>query len=386
MLFDSTVYLVFLVLVTVLYWRLRFRAQNCFLLLASYFFYGWWDWRFLLLMGTSTVVDFFVARGLDGFSQLRQRRALLILSLAVNFSFLGFFKYCNFFVDSFAQLAALLGLKGIPASLWQIVLPPAISFYTFQEIAYIVDVYHRKIKSADSLVDYALFVSLFPHLIAGPIQRPSHLLPQVQQPRVWDPAKAFDGMILILEGLFRKVVIADNCALIANAAFSGNFGGPSFVTVVLGTVAFAWQIYGDFSGYSSIARGSAQLLGFHFMVNFRQPYLAQSLQDFWRRWHMSLSSWLRDYLYIPLGGVRNPRFKRLHGPVASQVPGVRDRVRRVDLLSRALVRWGISPAGGTVRLGVAAGLRRGAAISERVRRCAVAARPWTRVVKDRISP
>jgi alginate O-acetyltransferase complex protein AlgI len=307
MFFDSTVYLVFLALVTLLYWRLRFRAQNCFLLLASYFFYGWWDWRFLLLMGTSTVVDFWVGRGLDKFTNLRQRRALLILSLAVNFSFLGFFKYSNFFVDSFAQLAALLGLKGIPASLWQIVLPPAISFYTFQEVAYIVDVYQRKIKSADSLVDYALFVSLFPHLIAGPIQRPSHLLPQVQQPRVWDPAKAFDGMILILEGLFRKVVIADNCALIANAAFSGNFGGPSFMSVVLGTVAFAWQIYGDFSGYSSMARGSAQLLGFHFMVNFRQPYLAQSLQDFWRRWHISLSSWLRDYLYIPLGGNRRGR-------------------------------------------------------------------------------
>src|SRR5438477_4300783 len=307
MFFDSTVYLVFLVLVTVLYWRLRFRAQNCFLLLASYFFYGWWDWRFLLLMGTSTVVDFCVARALDGSSQLRRRRALLILSLAVNFSFLGFFKYYNFFVDSFAQLAALLGLKGIPASLWQIVLPTAISFYTFQEVAYIVDVYHRKIKSADSLLDYALFVSLFPHLIAGPIQRPSHLLPQVQQPRVWDPARAFDGMILILEGLFRKVVIADNCARIANAAFSGNFGGPSLMTVVVGTVAFAWQIYGDFSGYSSIARGSAQLLGFHFMVNFRQPYLAQSLQDFWRRWHMSLASWLRDYLYIPLGGNRRGR-------------------------------------------------------------------------------
>src|SRR2546429_7809122 len=304
MFFDSTVYLVFLVLVTVLYWRLRFRAQNCFLLLASYFFYGWWDWRFLLLMGTSTVVDFFVARGLDGFSQLRQRRALLILSLAVNFSFLGFFKYCNFFVDSFAQLAALLGLKGIPASLWQVLLPPGISFYTFQEVAYIVDVYHRKVEPAKSLVDYALFISLFPHLIAGPIQRPSHLLPQVQSPRIWDPAKAFDGLVLILEGLFRKVVIADNCALIANAIFSGGFGGPNTMTVLLGTYAFAWQIYGDFSGYSSIARGSAQLFGFHFMVNFRQPYLAESLQDFWRRWHISLSTWLRDYLYIPLGGNR----------------------------------------------------------------------------------
>src|SRR6266566_2566538 len=280
MFFDSTVYLFFLVLVTVLYWRLRFRAQNCLLLLASYFFYGWWDWRFLLLMGTSTVVDFCVARGLDKFTDLRQRRALLLLSLALNFSFLGFFKYCNFFVDSFAQLAALLGLRGISTGFWQIVLPPAISFYTFQEVAYIVDVYHRKIKSADSLVDYALFVSLFPHLIAGPIQRPSHLLPQVQRPRIWDPARAFDGLMLILEGLFRKVVIADNCALIANAAFSGNCG---------------------------MARGSAQLLGFHFMVNFRQPYLAQSLQDFWRRWHMSLSSWLRDYLYIPLGGNRQGR-------------------------------------------------------------------------------
>src|SRR5947199_10396013 len=257
-----------------------------------------------MIMGTSTIVDLFDARGLEAFSHLRQRRALLILSLAVNFSFLGFFKYCNFFVDSFAQLAALLGLKGIPASLWQIVLPPAISFYTFQEVAYIVDVYHRKIKSADPLLDYALFVSLFPHLIAGPIQRPSHLLPQVQQPRVWDPARAFDGMILILEGLFRKVVIADNCALIANAVYAGNFGGPNAATVLLGAYAFAWQIYGDFSGYSSIARGSAQLLGFHFMVNFRQPYLAESFQEFWRRWHISLSTWLRDYLYIPLGGNR----------------------------------------------------------------------------------
>ncbi|PYT73024.1 MAG: membrane-bound O-acyltransferase family protein [Acidobacteria bacterium] len=184
-----------------------------------------------------------------------------------------------------------------------------ISFYTFQEVAYIVDVYHRKVEPAKSLVGYALFISLFPHLIAGPIQRPSHLLPQVQKERTWDPAKAFDGLILILEGLFRKVVIADNCALIANAVFAGNFGGPNTMTVLLGTYAFAWQIYGDFSGYSRIARGSAQLLGFHFMVNFRQPYFAESLQDFWRRWHISLSTWLRDYLYIPLGGNRLGRVR-----------------------------------------------------------------------------
>jgi D-alanyl-lipoteichoic acid acyltransferase DltB (MBOAT superfamily) len=198
----------------------------------------------------------------------------------------------------------VLGLKNIPVSLWSIILPPGISFYTFQEVAYIVDVYQRKLEPADSLVDYALFISLFPHLIAGPIQRPSHLLPQVQRPRSWNSDKAFNGLILILEGLFRKVVIADNCALIANAAFDGRLEGPNLMVLLLGTYAFAWQIYGDFSGYSSIARGSAQLMGFHFMVNFRQPYLAESLQDFWRRWHISLSTWLRDYLYIPLGGNR----------------------------------------------------------------------------------
>jgi D-alanyl-lipoteichoic acid acyltransferase DltB (MBOAT superfamily) len=304
MVFDSTAFVVFLILVALLYWHLSFRAQNYFLLSASYFFYGWWDWRFLFLMATSTLVNFVVARRIDVSTTARSRRSFLILSLVLNFTFLGFFKYFNFFVDSFVQLALVLGLEKIPVSLWEILLPPAISFYTFQEVAYIVDVYNRKLKPADRLVDYALFVSLFPHLIAGPIQRPSHLLPQVQKPRTWSPDKAFDGLLLILEGLFRKVVIADNCALIANAAYGGNLGGPNLVVVLLGTYAFALQIYGDFSGYSCIARGSAQLLGFHFMLNFRQPYLAESLQDFWRRWHISLSTWLRDYLYIPLGGNR----------------------------------------------------------------------------------
>ena len=304
MLFDSTAYILFLILAVLIYWRLPFRQQNYFLLAASYVFYGWWDWRFLILMAGSTFVDYVIARKIAAASDQRTRQLLLIFSIVLNFSFLGLFKYFNFFVDSAAHLAALLGLKQIPVSLWRILLPPGISFYTFQEVAYIVDVYHRKLEPAKSLVDYALFISLFPHLIAGPIQRPSHLLPQVQKPRAWDSPKAFDGLILILEGLFRKVVIADNCALIANAAFNGSFGGPNAMTVLLGTYAFAWQIYGDFSGYSNIARGSAQLLGFHFMVNFRQPYLAESLQDFWRRWHISLSTWLRDYLYIPLGGNR----------------------------------------------------------------------------------
>lgn len=304
MLFDSTVFIVFLIFVVLVYWRLPFRPQNWFLLAASYFFYGWWDWRFLFLMAGSTIVDYVIARKIGSSTDERVRRSLLIFSLVLNFTFLGVFKYFNFFVGSFTHFALLLGLKNVPVAVWSILLPPGISFYTFQEIAYIVDVYHRKLDPADSLVDYALFISLFPHLIAGPIQRPSHLLPQVQSPRLWDAAKSFDGLVLILEGLFRKVVIADNCALIANAAYGGHFGPPNTITVLLGTYAFAWQIYADFSGYSDIARGSAELLGFHFMVNFRQPYFAQSLREFWRRWHISLSTWLRDYLYIPLGGSR----------------------------------------------------------------------------------
>src|SRR5713226_2025691 len=304
MLFDSTAYVFFLALVALLYWRLSFRKQNYFLLAASYFFYGWWDWRFLFLMAGSTLVDFLIARKIGSPENPRTRRGLLLFSLVINFTFLGIFKYFNFFVDSATHLSAMLGLKQMPVAFWQILLPPGISFYTFQEVAYIVDVYHRKLEPAKSIVEYALFISLFPHLIAGPIQRPSHLLPQVQRPRTWDPQKAFAGLLLILEGLFRKVVVADNCALIANAVYAGNFGKPTIFTTCLGGFAFTWQIYGDFSGYSSIARGSAQLLGFHFMVNFRQPYLAQSLQDFWRRWHISLSTWLRDYLYIGLGGNR----------------------------------------------------------------------------------
>jgi D-alanyl-lipoteichoic acid acyltransferase DltB (MBOAT superfamily) len=184
----------------------------------------------------------------------------------------------------------------------RVLLPPGISFYTFQEVAYLVDVYKGKIEPSRRFVDYGLFISLFPHLIAGPIQRPGHLLPQVQTPRSLDSDRVFDGLLLIFSGLFRKCVIADNCAFLANAAFNGQLGPPDFWIVLIGAYAFAWQIYGDFSGYSDIARGSAQLLGFHFMVNFRQPYLAQSIQDFWRRWHISLSTWLRDYLYIPLGG------------------------------------------------------------------------------------
>ena len=321
MFFDTPVYFLFLPLVVLVYWRLDRYKQNVFLLAASYFFYGWWDWRFLSLILTSTVVDFFAARYIARSSDPLRRRALLTLSLVLNFGFLGFFKYFNFFADSLSSALTTLGLSGFTVTALRIVLPPGISFYTFQAVAYIVDVYKRKLEPAGSLVDYALFISLFPHLVAGPIQRPSHLLPQVQKQRQFNGDFFFDGLMLILSGLFRKCVVADNCALLANAAFSGRMGTPNLGVVLIGVYAFAWQIYADFSGYSDIARGSAQLMGFHFMVNFRQPYLATSLQDFWRRWHISLSTWLRDYLYIPLGGNRGGEAKTYRNLMATMLLG-----------------------------------------------------------------
>jgi D-alanyl-lipoteichoic acid acyltransferase DltB (MBOAT superfamily) len=302
-LFDTPIYFLFLTLVVVLYWRLTWRRQNVFLLCAGYLFYGWWDWRFLLLMICSTIIDYFIALRISEEAPGARRRALLTVSLCINLGLLGFFKYCNFFIDSFATLLTTVGVQHVPLVLLKIILPPGISFYTFQEIAYVVDVYKGDLAPSKSFLDYGLFITLFPHLIAGPIQRPSHLLPQVQRPRTFNDKAFFDGCALIVSGLFRKTVIADSCANLANLAFDGRLGS-NFPATFIGVYAFAWQIYGDFSGYSDIARGSAQLLGFHFMVNFRQPYFAGSLQDFWRRWHISLSTWLRDYLYIPLGGNR----------------------------------------------------------------------------------
>jgi len=321
MFFDTPVYFLFLTIVVLLYWRLGRYRQNILLLVASYFFYGWWDWRFLILILTSTVVDFFAAQYIAVSSNVLRRRTLLTISLALNFGFLGIFKYFNFFADSLAATLASFGAPSFTPTLLHILLPPGISFYTFQAVAYIVDVYHDKMKPSRSFVDYALFISLFPHLVAGPIQRPSHLLPQVEKPRQFDSDRFFDGLMLILSGLFRKCVVADNCAKLADAAFSGRMGNHNLGVVLIGTYAFAWQIYADFSGYSDIARGSAQLMGFHFMVNFRQPYLAVSLQDFWRRWHISLSTWLRDYLYIPLGGSREGEGRTYRNLMATMLLG-----------------------------------------------------------------
>jgi alginate O-acetyltransferase complex protein AlgI len=320
MLFDSPAYLIFLVAVVFLYWRLSWRRQNVLLLCASYFFYGWWDWRFLLLMMFSTVIDYLIANKIASTPPGRQRRLLLIVSLVINFGLLGFFKYCNFFIGSFSLAAGHLGFHNLPIAFLKIILPPGISFYTFQEVAYVIDVYKGELEPASSFLDYGLFISLFPHLIAGPIQRPSHLLPQVQRPREFNERAFFNGCMLIVSGLFRKTVIADSCANLANAAFDGRLGWNVF-SVLIGVYAFAWQIYGDFSGYSDIARGSAQLLGFHFMLNFRQPYFADSLQDFWRRWHISLSTWLRDYLYIPLGGSRKGTLRTYENLMATMLLG-----------------------------------------------------------------
>jgi alginate O-acetyltransferase complex protein AlgI len=319
MLFDSPAYFIFLLPVVLIYWRLDRRQQNVFLLLASYFFYGWWDWRFLALMIGSTTMDFLIAQRVTPSRGDTNRKKWLTFSLLLNFSILGIFKYFNFFADSFSATLNTLGIHNIPLPLIRIILPPGISFYTFQEVAYIVDVYKGRLQPAKSFVEYGLFVSLFPHLIAGPIQRPGHLLPQVQKDRAFDADRFFDGLMLIFSGLVRKCVVADNCALLANAAFGGQFGKPNFWVVLIGTYAFAWQVYGDFSGYSDIARGSAQLMGFHFMVNFRQPYLALRLQDFWRRWHISLSTWLRDYLYIPLGGSAGGAWKTSRNLIATMV-------------------------------------------------------------------
>src|SRR2546422_499523 len=309
MLFDSPAYFLFLIPVVAVYWRLSHRAQNVFLLLASYFFYGWWDWRFLALMIGSTTMDFLIAQRITPSRTDSNHKKWFIFSLVLNFGILGVFKYFDFFTGSFSSALETLGIHHIPLPLIRVILPPGISFYTFQEVAYIVDVYKGRLEPAKSFLDYGLFISLFPHLIAGPIQRPGHLLPQVQKDRAFDADRFFDGLMLIFSGLVRKCVVADNCALLANAAFGGQFGPSNFWVVLIGTYAFAWQVYGDFSGYSDIARGSAQLLGFHFIVNFRQPYLSHRLQEFWRRWHISLSTWLRDYLYIPFGGSAGGKWK-----------------------------------------------------------------------------
>ncbi|MFN3167567.1 MAG: MBOAT family O-acyltransferase [Phycisphaeraceae bacterium] len=305
MTFNSVTYFVFLGIVLAAYYLLKLRLQNILLLAASYVFYGWWDYRFLSLLAISTVVDYSMGRVLEGQARLGVRRTALWVSLVTNLGILGFFKYFNFFADSFTELSHSVGFEVNPVVL-QIILPVGISFYTFQTMAYTIDVYRGKMAPVRNFIDFALYVSFFPQLVAGPIERAQTLIPQIQTQRKLTPDKLNGGGYLILVGLFKKVVIADNCAPFVERCFDNPELYPA-AGLMLGVWLFAVQIYCDFSGYTDIARGTAKLLGFDLMVNFRQPYFATNITDFWRRWHISLSSWLRDYLYIPLGGNRGSK-------------------------------------------------------------------------------
>ncbi len=303
MFFNSFEYAVFLPVVLVLYWTVLRKRQNALLLVASYVFYAAWDWRFLGLLMLSTITDFYVGRRLATSDGTADRKRLVGLSLLVNLGILGFFKYFNFFADSFADLMGNFGLAPSAPTL-QIILPVGISFYTFQTLAYTIDVYRRKKEPEQNLLDFAVYVAFFPQLVAGPIERAQRLLPQIKTPRTSISYEQIrSGLFLILLGLVRKVVIADSMAPIVNEAFR-NADTAGAATLYVGIVAFALQIYGDFAGYSDIARGSSRLLGIELMENFNQPYLSRNITHFWRNWHISLSTWLRDYLYIPLGGNR----------------------------------------------------------------------------------
>jgi alginate O-acetyltransferase complex protein AlgI len=304
-LFNSAVFFVFFAVVLALYRVLPHRGQNAMLLVASYVFYGWWDWRFLSLLLFSTTLDWLFGRYIERahvHGRDRDARRTLVASVVVNLTILGVFKYFNFFVDGAEALLGSLGYQG-PTWTLRIILPVGISFYTFQSMSYTIDVYRRQLPAANSLFDFALYVAFFPQLVAGPIERATTLLPQVQQPRRVTRADVEEGLMLFGVGFFRKVAIADPAGLIAD----GYFAEPasfSSVQLTVGVLLYALQIYNDFAGYSEMARGSARLMGFSLMRNFRHPYFATSFADFWKRWHISLSTWLRDYLYIPLGGNR----------------------------------------------------------------------------------
>ncbi|MFN2447020.1 MAG: MBOAT family protein [Vicinamibacterales bacterium] len=305
MIFHSIGFLVFFIVTTTIYWRLAHREQNVFLLAASYLFYGWVHPWFVLLMLASTTVDFWAARRMED-DPLRKRRYLWA-SLIVNLGMLGFFKYFNFFVDNVRTVLGSVGLTVSPPLL-EILLPAGISFYTFQALSYTVDVYRGEMRARRNAVDFALFVAFFPHLVAGPIMRAHNLLVQVEQPRRFSAAAARGAVVLAAWGFFKKLVIADNVGLIANRVFAHE--DPSFEMLWAGVFAFGIQIYADFSAYSDIARAVARWFGFTLVLNFNHPYIAHSPTDFWRRWHISLSTWFRDYVYIPLGGNRVPALQR----------------------------------------------------------------------------
>ena len=313
MLFNSFEYLIFLPTVFILYWFVfnkNLNIQNTLVLLSSYLFYGWWDYRFLSLIFLSTVVDYIIGLNIPKQDLQKNQKLLLWTSVLFNLSVLGFFKYYNFFVDSWIELFSSLGYE--IKSVWtlNIILPVGISFYTFQTMSYTIDIYRKKLEPTKDFTSFATFVSFFPQLVAGPIERASNLLPQILKKREFNYEQVVQGIRLILWGMFKKVVIADSLAPIVDDIFSNyqDFGGG---TLLLGAIYFSFQIYCDFSGYSDIAIGTSKLFGFELMSNFKFPYFSRNIGEFWRKWHISLSTWFRDYLYIPLGGSQGGKWKSI---------------------------------------------------------------------------
>ena len=313
MIFNSVIFLIFLPLVFLFYWFVfvkNLKYQNLFILLSSYFFYGWWDYRFLSLIFLSTVVDYIIGLNIPKQDSGAKQKSLLLYSVLFNLSVLGFFKYYNFFVDSWIDMLSSFGYE--TKSIWtlNIILPVGISFYTFQTMSYTIDIYRNKLEPTKDFISFASYVSFFPQLVAGPIERASNLLPQILKNREFKYEQGVQGLRLILWGMFKKVVIADSLAPMVNDIFSNyqDFGGG---TLWLGAIYFAFQIYCDFSGYSDIAIGTSKLLGFELMSNFKFPYFSRNIGEFWRRWHISLSTWFRDYLYIPLGGSKEGKLKSI---------------------------------------------------------------------------
>jgi alginate O-acetyltransferase complex protein AlgI len=303
MFFNSLAFAIFLPIVFFLYWFVFNKTkstQNALLIVASYYFYSCWDWRFLFLLVFSTFLDYYTGIQIEKGRSEKSRKFWFWLSILVNLGFLGIFKYYNFFAASFAELLSSAGVKASPILL-EVILPVGISFYTFHGLSYVIDIYYKRIKAEYNFVDYSLFVSYFPLLVAGPIERATHLLPQVKVKREFNFQLAKEGVYQIIWGLVKKVVIADTCATYANAIFD-NYTGMNSFSLILGAIYFAFQIYGDFSGYSDIALGVSKLFGLDLLRNFNYPYFSRDIAEFWRRWHISLSSWFRDYLYIPLGG------------------------------------------------------------------------------------
>lgn len=309
MIFNSIEYFLFLPLFFLFYWFVfnkRLFLQNCLILVGSYTFYAFWSWKFLLLLVFITVLDYLYGFGVASKNK-KKSKLFLWLSVINNLGVLAVFKYYNFFITELSKFISVFGINP-NFTLLSIVLPIGISFYTFHGMSYVFDIYRGKIKPISNIVDYSVFVSFFPLLVAGPIERADHLLPQIQRKRIFDYATAVSGTKLIIWGLFKKVVVADNLAIIADAAFDKSID-TNAITLIMGLIAFSFQIYGDFSGYTDIALGSAKLLGFELLSNFRFPYFSKNIAEFWKRWHISLSSWFRDYLYIPLGGSKAGNFK-----------------------------------------------------------------------------